>query len=407
MTVVDRDLPALGLALDPEHVRERFALRWPGRSYPPVGISGCVRRDTKYTPGTRLVAAYELVTQWANRPDSVTFGVVEVTPAGLEHRLASDDPQLPALASLTQPGAVRARCEVLIGPISTCSVTPVRYKPAARCVLRVDLVNGHGPEVLFAKCVADGGAHYARTLQALAALSGSELPEFVAPLGFWADWGTLLQRGVRGTELHSLVTDPSVPFPQRARAMGDAGRRVAGLHMGASVPAAPRTLADDLERLAAYTAVIAQVDHALADRFGAILATLEHAPGSAGFVPSHGALRTDAFLLSEELRPVLIDLDGFCWAEPARDLGNLLAYLDWSAIRRPAGSAGLRAADTFLDGYASVRPIPERDRLALYHAASLLKIAGRRYRSLDVAEWPLVPRLLERASALLNGHHAH
>lgn len=405
MTLADPSLPALRLALDPQHVRERFSLHWPGRGRPPGEIAGCVRRDTKYTPGVRLVAAYELQVRRPDQPDSTMFGVVEVTPEGLRHRLASDDPQLPALASLTQPAAVRARCEALIGRISACSVRLVRYKPAARGVLRVDLVNGHGPEVLFAKCIADGGAHHARTLRALSAAGGSEFPLFVAPLAFWADWGTFLQRGVRGTELHSLVFDPSVSPQRRARAMRDAGRWVAGLHATASVPAPTRTLADDLEGLAAYAPVIAQADGALAARFNAAVSVLEGVPPSDEFVASHGALRTDAFLLSGGARPVLIDLDGFCWAEPARDLGNLLAYLDWSAIRRPAQSVGLPAGEAFLDGYASVLPLPEGGRLAAYHAASLLKIAGRRYRSLSLAEWPLVPRLLDRASSVLHGHH--
>jgi hypothetical protein len=379
-------------------------MHWPCRDSSPIDITGCVRRDTKYAPGIRLVASYELQVRLADQPDLRTFGVVEVTPAGLDHRLARDDHQLPALALVTQPGVVRVRCEELIGRIKTCSVTPIRYKPAARCVLRIDVVNGCGPIALFAKCVSGGGKRYADTLQALAALEVSELPTFVAPLAFWPDWGTLVQRGVRGTELHGFISDPSIPFTQRARAMREAGRRVAGLHEAGTVFGPSRTLADDLEKLATYTAVIAQADEALAARFSTILPTLTHAPSSAEFVPSHGALRTDAFLLSEGVRPVLIDLDGFCWAEPARDLGNFLAYLDWRAIRRPADSAGLRAASAFLEGYGSLRPVPDSDRLAFYRAASLLKIAGRRYRSLNVDEWPLVPRLLDQACALLGGH---
>jgi hypothetical protein len=403
MTVVDTNLPALRDGLDPECVRERFLAQWPGRGHPPVDITRCVRCDTKYAPGTRLVAAYELEVRFPDLSDLLMFGVVEVTSTGLEHRLAQDDLGLPALASLTDPGVVQARCEGLIGRITMCRVTPIRYKPSSRCVLRVDIVNGHGPEALFAKCVAGGGARYVQTLQALAALDNSELPAFVAPLAFWPDWGTLLQRAVNGTELHALVSNPSIPFPVRIQAMHEAGRCVAGLHAAASVFGPPRTLADDVEKLAAYTRVIAQADEVLATRFRTAVDALGRASGSTEFVPSHGALRTDAFLLSEGVRPVLIDLDGFCWAESARDLGNLLAYLDWRAVRRPAEAAGPQAADAFLDGYGSLLPLPADDRLALYRAASLLKIAGRRYRSLDIEEWPLVPRLLDQACGLLNG----
>ena len=94
----------------------------------------------------------------------------------------------------------------------------------------------------------------------------------------------------------------------------------------------------------------------------------------------------------------MIDLDGFCWADPARDLGNFLAYLVWKAIRNPQQAAFIEAAQRlFLDGYRARRPLPDQPWLAIYQAASLLKIAGRRFRSLTVKEWPLVPRLLDAA----------
>ena len=99
---------------------------------------------------------------------------------------------------------------------------------------------------------------------------------------------------------------------------------------------------------------------------------------------------------------MLLDLDGLTWAEPARDLGNLLGYLSWRALRRPAERRFLRAARAaVLDGYREHSPGLDRDRLARYEAATLLKIAGRRFRSLQYAEWPRVPELLERAAALL------
>jgi hypothetical protein len=47
-----------------------------------------------------------------------------------------------------------------------------------------------------------------------------------------------------------------------------------------------------------------------------------------------------------------------------------------------------------MEGYAAAA---SARRLAIYEADSLLKIAGRRYRSLTVKEWHLVPRLVEAA----------
>jgi aminoglycoside phosphotransferase (APT) family kinase protein len=118
-------------------------------------------------------------------------------------------------------------------------------------------------------------------------------------------------------------------------------------------------------------------------------------------VASHGAFRTDQFMLRGDTL-VMIDLDGYCWAEPARDIGNLFAYLEWRSVRQPrlAPFVG-RARRSFLEGYASVREVPDEYRIALFEAASMLKIAGRRYRSLSFREWPLVPRLVEAARARL------
>ena len=118
-------------------------------------------------------------------------------------------------------------------------------------------------------------------------------------------------------------------------------------------------------------------------------------------VASHGAFRTDQYMI-ERGELVMIDLDGFCWANPARDLGNFMAYLRWKAIRKPNDAEFIaHVGQIFLDGYrAAGRDIDDR-WLRLYTADSLLKIAGRRYRSLTAKEWHLVPRLVEEANAAL------
>jgi Ser/Thr protein kinase RdoA (MazF antagonist) len=118
-------------------------------------------------------------------------------------------------------------------------------------------------------------------------------------------------------------------------------------------------------------------------------------------VASHGALRTDQFLIDgRDL--VLIDLDSYCWATPGRDMGNLLAYLDWRAIRRPEDATLVdEARHAFLEGYAAVAPLPDSPWLAAFRAGSMLKIAGRRLRSLSFEEWELLSKLLDAARATL------
>jgi hypothetical protein len=142
----------------------------------------------------------------------------------------------------------------------------------------------------------------------------------------------------------------------------------------------------------------------LATRFEAVIGEITTLAGrqvEPAPVASHGAFRTDQLMI-EDGRLVLIDLDSFCWANRARDIGNFLAYLSWKAIRRPQQAALIeRAGRLFLDGYATVGPALDHCWLALYRAASMLKIVGRRFRSLNYKEWPMAPQLLTAAAAML------
>jgi len=114
-------------------------------------------------------------------------------------------------------------------------------------------------------------------------------------------------------------------------------------------------------------------------------------------VASHGAFRTDQFMI-ENGELVMIDLDGFCWANPARDLGNFMAYLRWKAIRKPHDAAFIEhVGQLFLQGYRAAGCAIDAGGLARYTADSLLKVAGRRYRSLTAKEWHLVPLLIDAA----------
>jgi hypothetical protein len=128
------------------------------------------------------------------------------------------------------------------------------------------------------------------------------------------------------------------------------------------------------------------------DRAGAASAT----------VPSHGAYRAGQLVVDERGRVVVLDLDGTCRSESARDAGNFLAYLRWQAVRMPDQAPALAAArEAFLAGYGSVVPPPDAARLAQYEALSLVKVAGRRARDLSADEWPLLPSLLAAAGALV------
>ncbi len=406
----DPGLPGLPLAFDAGAVARLLA--------PPGGDVGHLRRqDTKYQPGVRCVVTYEAELIGPGGERRRTIAVVTATPQGLGRRFMEEDGRLAGLAEALDTARMAARLATALGPVAVevCSATPVRYKPGDRCVIRYELRTADGPRLLFGKLLADGWSAKLALLDALAAAGRADaaVPRTLPVVAHLPDLGLLLQPAVeRAVELNRAGFDPAVPAATRAAWLRAAGRHLAGLQ-GCTLPGAPqRSLAADLDELTSYLAPMGQADPPLTRRYRTVLNQLERRVRAAPPPPavaSHGAFRTDQFLLSSGDGDsggalVMIDLDGACCAEPGRDLGNFLAYLDWKVIRRPSLSAVVAAANgAVLSGYAAERPLPAPQRLALCRAASLLKIAGRRYRSLTTDEWHLVPALVGQAATLLDG----
>ncbi len=402
----DPKLPALPLAFDLTAVARLFTEQWPRAEAGPVEITKCKPQDTKYQPGRRCATTYALTVAHPDAPAESTIGVLEITPAGPTHRLYDDDSKLPWLALVTNPQVMRERFGTLLGTlVEDCAVAPVRYRPGVRCVLRYDLRTAAGKYTFFGKLIGQGAEDSMATIAALhnARASFPDLPRVLPPLAYWPELHMLVQAEVAGgAELNDLAFDPAEDAATRERWLRDAGARLAGLH-GCDVAGQKRTMADDLEELREYVAPIAAVDPVLADRYAATAGRLAEASmhGEPAPVASHGAFRTDQFMI-ENGELVMIDLDGFCWANPARDLGNFMAYLRWKAIRKPHDAAFIeRVGQLFLQGYRAAGRATDQGWLARYTADSLLKVAGRRYRSLTTKEWHLVPLLIDTAEELL------
>jgi hypothetical protein len=273
-------------------------------------------------------------------------------------------------------------------------------------MLQYHLAHSMGQSVLFGKLLARDGAALCNAFLALAQASQVDpaLPRIPPLVAYWPDWHMLLQGAVNGVELHTFAFDHSIAVEQRHAWLCRAGQAIAALHRSTTLPGPHRTLAADLAELHEYQALMAQINPRLAARYATTLEALEHLAGTCvepAPVPSHGALRTDQFLV-EQNQLVLIDLDSFCWANPARDLGNFLAYLRWKAMRQPQLATFIEQAQRgFCQAYAATGALLEQGWLAVYQTLSMLKIIGRRFRGLTFQEWPLSERLLTTAHTLL------
>ena len=397
---LDPALPRIAESFDLAAVRRLFERTW----HRPV--NRCSMLSACYEPGARCVTTYELEFGNVNGRHARTIGAVELTPGGRIHRHYDEDPALPGLVAAADPAVVATRLtSCFASPIEHCTVTPVRYRPGERAVLRYLLTTSAGPVVLYGKVLADGAGALTAVLTGLheAAPADPAAPSVARPIALLPDLGLVVQPEAADDSLHELAFTSALTSAARVARFRRVGRAIAALHGGNGPSAPTRTPADDVRELRAYLPAASRADPLLASR----LADAVERAGTVSFdpdptlVPSHGSLRTDQVYVSAE-RVTLIDLDAYCWSQRSRDIGNLFAYLRWRAIRQPEHRAlvaeGRRA---FRAAYRRTGDMPADDLIRAAEAISLLKIAGRRFRNLSVREWPRVPALVDAALELL------
>jgi len=430
IATIDPALPALGYLFDLPAMTQGFA------ACPPAG-AGVADREVRacttpsgwqvmrlqhlhYQPGQRCTATYALCQTRPGLPPLTTMGVVECTPYGLAYRCFQLDPALPWLATAADAAGMAHRLTRLAPPTSRqetatrCEITPIRYRPGARCALSYRLGGPTGTHHFFGKLFRQPDPQRMAALPLLYAHAQADaaLPRVPRLLAYWPDLHLLILPVVNGAELHEVIFDATVPLAVRVDWFAQLGAKLAALHNLAPLDLPHRTLAADLADLATYLPIIDRLLPALATAYAAALQALTViAPTLPAVAPvvCHGALRTDQFLLTkpeqqsdaaEEL--MLIDLDTLCLAHPATDIGNCLAYLQWKAMRQPQHATLIvQAEQALLTGYAAVRGLPPAASIALYRAVALLKIAGRRFPNLTYREWPLTPQLVQAAHDLI------
>lgn len=400
----DPALPRLADALDGSALHDVLG---------PIRSSQVTRHDLCYLPGERCLVTYAIA---AGVPDGgvqptgdCDFLVVEVDATGLRCRGLLEDPALPGLAVALDPAAVRVRLEEAAGiEIDRCRVVPVRYRPEQRCIVRFDLATAAGPVSYFGKLLREGAGRAAAAATAIRAHAGQEAGLACVPRAIpWCDDDLVLTEAAPGRQLSGLLiamlaTPESPPHERAKQLVSDLGSLLGLVHTtpGVDVPAYGPT--EEVTELAGYLPLVRRVDPSVAgslDRLVDELACTK--PGTGNVVLGHGSFRAGQ-VLAAPAGLTLLDLDGLYRGDPARDVGNALAYLTWQAIRRPETGPGVKQLlGALVEGYFARGLHLDQARLRWWHAASLVKIAGRRYRQLATHQWPLVPLLLHEADATL------
>jgi aminoglycoside phosphotransferase (APT) family kinase protein len=405
----DDQLPDLPMAFDFDEVAGVFERKLFDVISPqdPASVLNIKKlQDLKYRPSQGCVTTYEMFVVKADSAPERTIGVLEFTPDGVLPRLYTADDRLPWLSRATDMYEMQrlfAELPGFDGQIKLLEIFPVRYKPGLHCVIRYTVQTPSGKEVFYGKSFSGNAERLMKVLMDLhkSSQENEAMPLISSPVAVWPEMEMILQAAVPdGIEFTHFIYDQRYEASERENWMVKAGRALGVFHNNSTAPSETKTVYDDLQDLHEYTVIIAKVRPDMAVKYEEVIQLIlskadrfkEPKP-----VASHGAMRTDQYILQGD-RLAMIDLDSYCWANPARDLGNFLAYLCWKAIRQPEHAEFIeRAGRAFLEGYLTVQGNIDKRWLSVYQAASLLKIAGRRFRSLTFLEWPLVIHLIQAA----------
>jgi hypothetical protein len=286
------------------------------------------------------------------------------------------------------------------------TVTPIKYRPGKRHVLRYDPVDPAKGGSVFAKLyIGEGGKRAFRVARDVAdwlAEHGRGV-NGLRPLAYVAEDAVVLYPRVCGVPLSDYARHPDRDV---ARWLHQAGTALCTLHQ-LPVALAGRPEAYDF---AAEVRAIKKKSHyipALLPQLGpAIEALFDRAGELHERLPqelptfTHGDLKTEHIWVGSGGLTVM-DFDSSRPADPALDVGYFLA--DWHFQQAAYDQAGAdETYKNFLAGYAAGAPKERLLRARLYEAVGLIKCAVRRTQLFQPDWASRTERLVGRAEAAIN-----
>jgi len=321
------------------------------------------------------------------------------------------DADFPKLASLADPAYVQGvlAAEATVQPIAPrYRITPIRYRPGQRHVLRYDPIDATGRVdeggTLFAKIYnSDKGA---RTFDVAARISDWLAAQnngisAVRPLAYVAAEGLVLYPRVVGTPLSELLREPGPATDAYVRAAGAAIRT---LHQTPEslIALQPHSFAKELKGIVSASEHVRPL---LPATGVAITSLIERASALHEQLPqespafAYGDFKADHLWVTPT-GMTLIDFDTCYLSDPAIDLGKFLADLQWwyDGYRLEGVAA---AQEQFLAGYGPTTA-GRLARARLYEALVLTKSTVRRVKLFD-HDWAAhTERLIGCATAVLD-----
>ncbi|PDV97324.1 aminoglycoside phosphotransferase family protein [Candidatus Chloroploca asiatica] len=414
----DPALPGLVHLLDPE----AFGALLRG-ALPTLAIGAIEPRYIRYKPGTNCLVGYRIglregptmvyactyapsgraklarASQLAAQAGALGVGGLVFDEEQIALYSWPHDQALPFLAHLTNPSN-RASLLKQFCParedLHQAALVHLRYRPERRYVGR--LVGAAGGDALL-KLYAANDYHLAH--MAAEAFQSEGPLALVPPCGASAHVRGLIFPWRPDEPLDTLVRDERDDL----RAVRLAGAALATLHRQPA-PRLPQTvLATPFVALDANARTLIALCPELQPQIGRLCQVFAaQLPQSLRHPqPLHGDFYADQVLIDPERRTAtLLDLDNAHWGDPAADLGNFAAHLQRQvALGRMPATRAATLTEALGAGYAEVAPPPSRQRISLYTALGLLRLAPEpfRYREPD---WPVrIHAIVATAEAIL------
>ena len=338
----------------------------------------------------------------------------DIPEQGMRLQVWPFDPKFPQLVRLGNPAYVAElfRSLGIAGDlIETPVITPIRYRPKERHVLRYETVHGEDQR-LYAKLYT----------------SGEDAARASGVASRVVDWLEFNRMGIQGNRPQAMSQDDAVIFYPHApgiplsrqlhrsrrwltKQLHIIGRGLATLHQ------APEALHTDLKQnnfnkeAKVVRRASEHIQVLLPDTHQKILEIVDGAEEQYSHLPqetptfTHADFKSDHLLTTPE-GLTLIDFDTCTLTDPALDLGKFLADLEWWFTLK--GISGLEEAQAeLLKGYAAMSEpgsiLYERmERAKLFHVLILIKIVARRV-PIYKKEWSATTeKMIRQAAGVLN-----
>ncbi len=416
----EKAIPGLALILDTESVAD--ALR---AKLPEADASKMRQVYTRYRPPTDCLVGYELQlggsptliyakaycakayeklrkTRGTNVDDIVGSGGLVRDDKMVLVRAFPHDEKLHSLADLADD---QRRSQLLAAVLPdqpefhNATIRTLHYKPERRYVGLV--VNDRGEQAVL-KIYEESGYRESKRVGSFLL----EKPRWVAhPLGHSDSHCARVFSWSAGVSLSQSVC--AVIFEKGPIAA--AGGILARFHSQRSTGLTPLSRELEVAQLLIAARAVAAICAHLAEKARDLALRIAWVLLSAPVIrkPIHGDFYPDQAILKED-GITLIDLDAAVRGDPAIDLGNFIARLEYGALRGDLSYDRVRAVrEALLEGYIAESAADAPLRIDLYNAAGLLRLAVDpfRYREPD---WPeRIAIILNRIDAILESRSPH